>query len=79
MGEPIVKEIADIANILEQENWELKRQVEQLTERLGHSELASEKYKGKYEALNSAYKELLNQRFSGGSVTDFYVSEEDIH
>ena len=67
------------ANVLEQRLWETERAVEQLTERLGTSQLEVEKYKGKYEALNAAYKELHNQWFSSDPLTDYYVGADDVY
>ena len=61
-----------------------QREVDQLNERLGNTLLELEQMRGKYAALNSAYKELLEQLFpnqneatdSEGSRHIFYSSED---
>jgi len=61
------------------------RQLALSEERLGNALLELEQYKGKYKALNSAYKELLEQLFPNqNEATDseggrhIFYSEEDV-
>jgi len=60
------------------------RHLAQTEERLGNTLLELEKVKGKYLALNSAYKELLEQLFKSEQIEDeegrhIFYTEEDIH
>jgi len=58
------------------------RHLAQTEERLGTTLLELEKVKGKYLALNSAYKELLEQLFQPEQSEEprhFFYGPEDIH
>jgi len=63
---------------------ESDRHLGQIEERLGNALLELEKVKGKYLALNAAYKELLEQLFKSDRIEDeegrhIFYSSEDIH